>query len=84
MPFEMVCLTTVDDGIEVGMLEALLLDNNIPIVKRHREAGETMSILFGRSVYGIDILVSQNDFERAEGLVEFLRSAEFEEDGDGG
>ncbi|MDR0325934.1 MAG: DUF2007 domain-containing protein [Oscillospiraceae bacterium] len=80
MPVNLVYLTTVDDGYEIGLLEGLLGENGIPIVKRHREAGEYMSILFGRSVYGIDVLVSERDFEKAGELVKFLKSKEFMEE----
>ncbi|MDR0294037.1 MAG: DUF2007 domain-containing protein [Oscillospiraceae bacterium] len=82
-PVSLVYLTTVSDGYEVGMLEALLRENGIPCVRRHREAGEYMSVLMGRSVYGVDLLVSGRDYERADELLRFLRSGEFAADEEG-
>ena len=74
MPDGLLFLTTVDDGFEIGLLEGLLRENGILFVKRHRGAGEAMSIYAGRSVYGVDVFVGERDFERAGGFLEFLKS----------
>ena len=72
-PAGLVLLADVDDGVEAGLLEGLLRQNDIPFVKRHREAGEYISILMGRSAYGVGILVDERDYERARELLAFLR-----------
>jgi hypothetical protein len=68
----------VNDGPEAGMLGGLLDSNGIPFVKRHRGPGESVSIIMGRSVYGVDILVGGRDIEKARELLAFLRSKAFD------
>lgn len=63
-------LTTANGKVELMMLEGLLKDNEIPYLLKDHEAGNYMRIVGGFSIYGTDIRVRDEDYERAKELLD--------------
>ncbi len=64
-----VFLTTVTNGIEADVIEALLRSNNIPLLKKYKEAGAYLDIYMGSTNMGIDLYVPSNMLEQAKELI---------------
>ena len=77
---ELVFLTSVDE-MEYGIIESLMNAYNIPCVKRHKGAGQYVSVYMGVSKFGVDVLVPKRLLEQAQ---ELLKSNMAEESEDGG
>ncbi len=58
-------LATVDENFEIDMLREMLESNDIPVATRHRETGEFMMISAGISIYGADLYVDEDQYEKA-------------------
>ena len=65
-------LYTADSEVSANMLEAMLTDNGIPVLKKYRGSGLHLKIVLGTTPYGIDLYVSPEDFEEAEKLLFLL------------
>ncbi|GAB6109671.1 putative signal transducing protein [Fusibacter bizertensis] len=61
----MTFLATVDDNIEIEMLREVFENNNITLMVKHRETGEFMMISAGMSMFGSDIYVNEDEYDRA-------------------
>lgn len=66
---ELVNLKTTNNNYEISLIEGILNDNSIPYILKEKESGSYMKIIGGFSLYGTDILVEKNDFERANELI---------------
>lgn len=64
-----VFLTTVTNGIEADVIEALLRSNKIPLLKKYKEAGAYLDIYMGSTNMGIDLYVPSNMLEQAKELI---------------
>ncbi|MDF2988881.1 MAG: hypothetical protein K0R50_4391 [Eubacterium sp.] len=64
-----VYLTTVTNSIEAETLEALLQANNIPVLKKFREAGAYLEIYMGTSNFGVDIYVPSDLLDKAQDIM---------------
>ncbi len=60
-------LCSVRDDAEAGLITGLLEQEGIPHGLRHGGAG---SVYVSASIYGVDILVAESDYERAQTLLE--------------
>ena len=56
---------TINENIEIEMLRELLESNEIVINTKHRETGEFMVIAAGTTLFGIDLYVSEDQYEQA-------------------
>lgn len=74
-----VLLTTARDDCELGIIRCLLEENQVPFLTRDRESGNYMRILVGSNIFGTDILVNQEDFEKASELLNGISAAADEE-----
>ncbi|NBG89643.1 putative signal transducing protein [Isachenkonia alkalipeptolytica] len=57
-----VFLMTVGEDMKVEIIEAELKKAGIPLLKKHREGGDYLSIYMGRSMYGVDLYVSEESY----------------------
>lgn len=80
-----VLLFTADNEMTAGMVEALLKDNGIPVLRKYRGAGLHMKILLGNTMTGIDLYVPAAEEEKAKELIDILfapENAVFEDEPD--
>lgn len=62
-------LTSVPNEIEAGMIETLLKEEEIPVIRKQRGAGQYLEIYMAMSTYGIDLYVADEHLEMAKALV---------------
>lgn len=62
-------LTSVPNEIEAGMIETLLAEENIPVIRKQRGAGQYLEIYMAMSTYGVDLYVAEEQLELAKALV---------------
>lgn len=55
---------------EAVLVESVLGTENIPVQRKHKEAGNYMAVYMGMSRYGIDLFVPEAAFELANGLLD--------------
>lgn len=67
---ELMLLKTTNNEYELGLIKALLEDNNIPFIVRDYESGGYMRLIGGSSIYRTDILVEESMFEKAKDILE--------------
>lgn len=65
-------LTSVPNEIEAGMIETLLAEENIPVIRKQRGAGQYLEIYMGTSTYGVDLYVAEEHLEMAKTLISHL------------
>ena len=65
-------LVTVVNNYDAGIILNLLESNDIPCLKKDKFTGGYMNLLMGFSVYGQDIYVDEEDYERAMELITIL------------
>lgn len=70
-----VLLLTARDDCELGIIRCLLEENGVPFLTRDRESGNYMRILMGSNIFGTDIFVNEEDFERARELLDGIFAA---------
>ncbi|HWR22536.1 MAG TPA: DUF2007 domain-containing protein [Feifaniaceae bacterium] len=59
-------LCSVRDDAEAGLITGLLEEEGIPFALRHGGAG---AAYVSSSIYGVDLLVAESDYERAQALL---------------
>lgn len=65
-----VYLTTASSEMELGLIQSMLTDNNIPSIYKDREAGAYLRAFGGFSVFGTDVFVSKDDYPAAKELID--------------
>lgn len=65
-------LLSVSSEIEAKMMIELLNNNNIACLKKDNFTGSYMDIFMGYSIFGEDIYVNKNDYEKAKELLDSL------------
>ena len=55
---------------EAVLVESVLGVENIPVQRKHKEAGSYLEIYMGMSRYGIDLFVPEDALELAKGLLD--------------
>lgn len=68
-------LTTAAGNIEADMIEAILKDNGIPVLRRYREAGGYLMVFMGGTIYDIDLYVPVKLLDKATDVLNTSRSA---------
>lgn len=68
-------LLSVGTNIEADMIESLLRANDIPVLRKYREAGGYLMVMMGGTVYGVDIYVPEDLLDKAREAVENSREA---------
>ncbi len=63
-------LVSTNDRVQEMMIAGLLEDAQIPFLTRENGSGGYMKIYMGFSVFGSEIYVSQQDYERAKELLD--------------
>ena len=73
-------LITVSGEMEASIVETLLTSNNIPVLRKYREAGAYLKIYMGNSTAGIDLYVPSELYNIAKELIEKENEADLSED----
>ncbi len=68
-------LLSVSSSMEADMIESLLKANDIPVLRKYREAGGYMMIMMGGTVYGVDLYVPGDMLDKAREIVDNSRKA---------
>ncbi len=68
-PKGMELLMTASDNIEADIIESYIKPSGIPIFRKYRETGHYMTLLLGKSTYGIDLFVPKDKVVEARELV---------------
>lgn len=69
-------LTTTHDDVEKMIICGILEEENIPFLAKDRGAGEAVRVVTGYSMYGCDIFVPNDLFEKANALLDDYRNGE--------
>ena len=69
-------LTTTHDDVEKNIICGILAEENIPFLAKDRGAGEAVRVVTGYSMYGCDIFVPSDLFEKANALLDDYRNGE--------
>lgn len=75
-----VLLISVVNNYDAGIILNLLENNSIPCFKKDKFVGGYMNLLMGYSVYGQDIYVDEEDYDRAVELIQILEPTDDFED----
>lgn len=63
-------LTTANDRVYLSIVESILQDNQIPYLVKDRGCGTLVKVVMGYSIFGVDVFVLKEDFQRASDLME--------------
>ena len=69
-------LTTTHDDVEKNIICGILEEEEIPFLVKDRGAGEAVRVVTGYSMYGCDIFVPGDLFEKANALLDDYRNGE--------
>ena len=69
---KLIKLRSIANEIELGMIKAILDENNIPYIVKDHGPGGHMRLIGGVSLFGTDIMVAQADVDRANSLLESI------------
>ena len=64
-----VFLMNVADDLNAGMLESMLNEAGIPVLRKYPETGQVMHLVMGTSLYGTDLFVPGDHLDAARELV---------------
>ncbi len=73
-------LLSVTDTLAAEIIESLLIANQIPVLKKFRQAGGYLSIYMGMAAFGVDVYVPSNRLAEAREIVENSRQVSVESD----
>ena len=63
-------LLTANDTTEADIIESKLNAFGIPSIRRHRGTGAYLTIIFGKSNFGVDIYVPEDRLNEAKDIIE--------------
>ncbi len=69
---EPVLLTTVSSNYQLGLVQSILEEHNIPCLAQDRASGGYMRVYAGGSIFGTDIYVAPENLEEARELLDIL------------
>lgn len=72
-------LASVADGITAGLLIELLEKNHIVSLVKEKGSGSYMRIFMGNSIYGQEIYVDEEDYQKAKEIWEEFSEASQQE-----
>jgi len=78
-PEGMELFITASDNFEADIIESFLKTSGIPVIRRHRESGDFLTVLMGNTAYGIDLFVPEERAKEARELLETVRNINDEE-----
>lgn len=81
---ELAIVRTAADNYELGVIGAILDENQIPYMVKDRESGNYMKIVMGMSIFGSDIIVSKDNLDRAKELLSVLDVEEDKQEDESG
>lgn len=64
-----VYLISAANSIEAEVMEALLTSNEIPVLKKYREAGAYLEIYMGTTYFGVDLYVPSKLLVKAKDII---------------
>jgi len=64
-----VFLITAKDTINAEMMESMLNDHGIPVLKKYRETGGYLNIYMGMTNYGVDLYVPSQSIDQAKEVI---------------
>lgn len=73
-----VFLMTVGEEMKAEIIEAELKKQGIPVLKKHREGGDYLSIYMGKSMYGVDLYVAGESHDIAREILKDLGITDIE------
>lgn len=76
---DLILLTPVNDRVYLSIVEGILTDNDIPYLVKERGCGTVVKVVMGFSIYGADVFVLKNDFDKASALIEEFNAYEADE-----
>jgi hypothetical protein len=65
-------LVSVVDNTEADRLTAALNDAHIPVLRKYSEAGSAITVIMGDSVFGVDLYVPAELYEKAKEIIEVV------------
>jgi len=72
----LVKLRSITNEIELGIIKEILEDNKIPYIVKDYGPGAHMRIISGGSIFGTDVMVSEEDILKASDLLESINIEE--------
>jgi len=78
----LVMVKNAANDYEASLIMNLLEENNIPCIRKDREAGGYLKITMGYSIYGSDIYVDEKDYDAARELIDSLQTRTDDESND--
>lgn len=73
---ELAIVRTAANNYELGVIQGILEENEIPYMVKERESGNYMKIFMGMSIFGSDVIVAKDNLERAKELLAVLDAEE--------
>lgn len=70
---KLIKLRSISNEIELSIIKEILYDNAIPYIVKDYGPGGHMRIVTGGSIFGTDIMVAEDDFDRANELLRSIR-----------
>ena len=62
-------LITVDDTVEADILESKLQVSGIPVLRQYRETGAYLTLILGKTSFGVDMYVPKDMLEEARNII---------------
>ncbi len=78
-----VLLASIRDGLEAGMVESLLNEHGIPVLRKYPQTGQVLHLIMGTSLYGTELHVPADRFDEAYALLEGIGVFAAPDDTDG-
>lgn len=69
-------LANVADDINAAMIENILEEAEIPVMRKYPETGQYLHFFMGKSIYGVELYVPAEQLNQAKDLVSFLFNPE--------
>ncbi len=73
-----VFLMTLGEDMQVEIVEEELKSAGIPLLKKHRQGGDYLSIYMGNSMFGVDLYVSEDNYDIAREIIHDLGITDIE------
>ena len=71
-------LITVNDNVQLSIIESILKGEKIPYFIKERGIGSAVKVIAGFSMFGADVFVMKDDIEKARELIRPLSDEELE------
>ncbi|MBC7087665.1 MAG: DUF2007 domain-containing protein [Tissierellales bacterium] len=72
-------LIKTSDNTLISIIEALFRDNDIPYILKEKGSGGYLRIISGHSIYGTEVYVSEEDFNKATDLLDLISSEDIKD-----